>query len=402
MQGETIICVSPRDWFALWKDTQSIMWRIARDNRVLYFDPGRDPESSVPGEFIRNIPSLFRLSSKNIHENLTVIPTPPSLPHARRHLPRALLKRTVPVAFRFNARMISLQIHRALDAYNIQNPILWLYSLYSTDLIGQFGEKLTCYTVYDDFAGFAQNWRIKDLLQRFDQELSAKVDVIFSTSQIQTEIHRAINPNTYFVPNAVDYDLFSQALDPSLPVPDDIATIPHPIIGFAGWMANQLDVALLQKISQAYPRCSLVFVGPNNVQPASDKKTLKSLPNAYFLGRKPRSDLPKYLQVFDVALIPYRLTAGHVRSVYPTKLHEYLAAGRSVVTTAMPEVEPFNHVVRIGRNHEEFISLINEALDRPSQAELEARLAVAKENTWDHRAEELNRILDHHLKQLKT
>ena len=47
MRDETIVCMAPRRWDGLWKETQAIMSVLARDNRVLYFEPGRDPEHGV-------------------------------------------------------------------------------------------------------------------------------------------------------------------------------------------------------------------------------------------------------------------------------------------------------------------------------------------------------------------
>ena len=50
MRDQTIICIAPRRWDALWKETQAIMSRLAAHNRVLYFEPGRDPEHGVVAE----------------------------------------------------------------------------------------------------------------------------------------------------------------------------------------------------------------------------------------------------------------------------------------------------------------------------------------------------------------
>ena len=46
MQGETILCISTRRWHSLWRNTQQIMARLARDNRVIFVEPQRDPDIS--------------------------------------------------------------------------------------------------------------------------------------------------------------------------------------------------------------------------------------------------------------------------------------------------------------------------------------------------------------------
>lgn len=392
MQNETILCIAPRDWHGLWKDTQSIMSQIAIQNRVLYFDPGRDSQRSALSEMLDNLPNFFALHTQKVGNNLTVISTPSSLPHVRRYLPPSVLRVTMPVIIKANAQILIRHIRHAIKVLNVKAPILWLYSPYHVDLIGKFGEKLACYYNYDEFADFVSNQRVKEIIRHYETRLCRQVDVVFTTSRAQCEVRKAYNPQTYFVPNAVDFELFNRALTPGIGIPHDIVKIPHPVIGYAGRLGSQIDVKLLCRVAEAYPGSSLVLVGPDELPHNKDEKALRTFKNVYFLGWKKPSDLPNYLQVFDAALIPYPLV-GHVLSGYPTKLHEYLAAGRSVVATAMPELRPYKSVLRIGATHDEFIALVGEAVKDKSCQAIEARVLVAQENTWKKRVEEIYRIL---------
>ncbi len=392
MQNETILCIAPRDWYGLWKEAQSIMSRIAVRNRVLYFDPGRDSNQSAVSELVNNLPNFFRLHTQQVKENLTVISTPSSLPHVRQYLPRSVLKVTMPLVVKANAQILIWYMKHAIKVLDVKSPILWLYSPYHADLIGKFDEKLVCYYNYDEFANYVSNTRVKEIIRSYEAQLCSKVDVIFTTSRAQCEVRKAYNPQTYFVPNAVDFELFNRALTPGIKAPDDIVKIPRPIIGYAGRMAAQIDIKLLCRIAEAYPGYSLVLVGPDELPHNKDEKALRALNNVYFLGWKDPSDLPNYLQAFDAALIPYQLV-GHVLSGYPTKLHEYLASGRSVVATAMPELLPYKSVLRIGETHEELVSLVGEAVGDKSLLAIEARVSVAHENTWENRVAEIYRIL---------
>lgn len=392
MQNETILCVAPRDWYGLWKEAQSIMSRIAERNRVLYFDPGRDSNQSAISELVDNLPNFFRLRTRQVTNNLTVIPTPSCLPHVRQYLPRSVLQVTMPLVVKANAQILIQFIQHAVKMLNVESPILWLYSPYHGDLIGKFDEKLVCYYNYDEFADYISNTRVKEIIRYYEAQLCSKVDVIFTTSRAQCKVRKTYNSQTYFVPNAVDFELFNRALTPGIKTPEDIVKIPHPIIGYAGRMAAQIDIKLLCRIAEAYPSSSLVLVGPDELPHNKDEKALRALNNVYFLGWKAPSDLPNYLQAFDAALIPYQLV-GHVLSGYPTKLHEYLAAGRSVVATAMPELLPYRNVLRIGQTHEEMVSLVSEAVEDKSSRAIEARVSVAHENTWENRVAEIYRIL---------
>ena len=392
MKNETVLCIAPRDWDGLWKEAQSIMSRIAIWNRVIYFDPGRDSQRAVLSEWFDNFPNFFRLQTRQVTENLTVVSTPSTIPHARSHLPRAILRLTMPLVLKLNARFLIRHVQRAMKVLNVQNPILWLYSPYHGDLIGKFGEKLVCYYNYDEFANYVSNACIKEIIQDYEARMCRQVDVIFTTSQAQREVRISYNPKTYFVPNAVDFELFNRALSADLLLPPDIAQIPRPIIGCSGRLASQVDIPLLLQVARTYPNFSMVFIGPDELPHSKDEQVFRELKNVHFLGWKKPSELPNYLQAFDAALIPYKLV-GHVLSGYPTKLHEYLAAGNSVVATDMPELRPFKDVIRIGKTQSDFVALVGEAVKDNSNRSIDARVSVAKDNTWDNRVEEIYRIL---------
>jgi glycosyltransferase involved in cell wall biosynthesis len=372
------------------------MSRIAAQNRVFYIEPGRTPSQAVVVEIIRNLPNLFKLQTHQLHENLILVPTPPSLPIARQLLPRSVLQITTPLIVKINTSIMIRQIRRTMAVFKVAHPILWLFDSYHFHLVGKFGEKLSCYYNYDEFADFTPNIRIRDLLRRFDDCLSSRVDVVFASSSAQCERRKRLNPNTFFIPHGVDFEMFNRALISDLPLPADMDRVPRPIIGFTGWLGYHIDVCLLRQLAEAYPDCSLVLVGPDELPNSKDTERLRGLSNVFFLGQKDRTELPSYLRAFDVALMPWQLT-GHIRSAYPLKLHEYLAAGRSIVATALPELVPFSHLIRIAQTHEEFIRRIREALEDNDPASVQARVATARENTWDHRVAEIYNILDRHL-----
>lgn len=396
MHGETILCIATAVWHSLWRPIQQTMSRIAAQNRVLYCEPGRDPERRHSTEMLRNWPNLFSLRVQQLNENLIRIPTPSCLPYARQHLPRAVLQVTTPLIAKINARILIRHVRRAMEALSVEAPILWLYEPRHIHLVGKFGEKLVCYYNYDEGPEYAPNKRIKELLRQFDNRLSSRADVVMATGRAQWERRKKLNPNTYFIPNAADFNLFHKALDPETPIPSEVAGLKRPIIGYVGWLGHQIDIDLLLRVAQAYSDCSLVLVGPDEIPKDARLRRLRAMPNVHFLGRKEVRSLPEYLKAFDVALIPYVL-AGYTLTAYPLKLHEYLAAGRAIVATALPELQPFSHVVRIAETPDDFVHRVGEALhDYPPQA-IEARVAIARENTWDQRVAEIHRVLQRHL-----
>jgi len=396
MKGETILCISTRRWNSLWRSTQQIMSRMARQNRVLYFEPGRDPDRPHMAEMWHNLPNFVRPSAETLQDNLIVIQTPSCLPIMRQSLPRSVLKGTVPWTIKINARILKQHVRRAVSTFHVDAPILWLYSPSHVDLMGECGEKLTCFFVYDEFADFLHNGRIKEVLRQLDNRLSSQADVVFACSPLLYERRKNLNPNTHLILNAVDFDRFNRVLTADIPLPPDIAAVPKPIIGFTGWLGYHIDVELLQQVAETYSGCSLVLIGPDRLPDDSGSRQLRARPNVFFMGEKERHELPSYLQAFDVALLPY-LLIEQIRPAYPLKLHEYLAAGLPVVTVDLPELQRHSNVVRLCRTNGEFLEQIGQALSDHSPAAIEARVAVAQENTWDQRVMEMYRVLDRQL-----
>ena len=179
-----------------------------------------------------------------------------------------------------------------MERLEVQNPILWFYDSFSHNLAGKFGEKLSCYHHYDEIAEFAPNVRIKDLVQEIDNQMTRCVDIVFASSNAQAERLKKVNPNTYFLPNGVDFDLFNRALTGNLLIPSDIISLSRPIIGFAGWMGYHIDVPLLNLIAETFPKCSLVLIGPDQIPDSIDKRKLQSKANVFFLGQKKMTELP--------------------------------------------------------------------------------------------------------------
>ena len=97
---------------------------------------------------------------------------------------------------------------------------------------------------------------------------------------------------------------------------------------------ERFDMDLLATLADARPDHHFVMVGPVVKVPES---VLPRRPNIHYLGIKPYESLPAYLSGWDVALMPFALNES-TRFISPTKLPEYLAAGRPVVSTPITDV----------------------------------------------------------------
>src|SRR5206468_6012611 len=147
----------------------------------------------------------------------------------------------------------------------------------------------------------------------------------------------SVNPRTQLVPNAADAELFRPAVARST-ASADVSELPRPVLGFAGNItSSKIDFPLLLAVAKAQPRWTFLIVGPSRRESVRELTRLLELPNVHWVGHKPHDQLPQYVAAFDVGLIPYRETA-YTRNCFPLKLYEYLAAGKPVVASGLPEL----------------------------------------------------------------
>jgi hypothetical protein len=92
----------------------------------------------------------------------------------------------------------------------------------------------------------------------------------------------------------------------------------------------------------------------------------------------------------DVNVMCYRLADDlWVDAIYPLKLHEYLAAGRPVVSADVASVRPFSDVVAIAHDTGQWESAIEMALSGGGCGTTASRRAIAAANSWAARVSEL-------------
>ncbi|MCB0250929.1 MAG: glycosyltransferase, partial [Anaerolineae bacterium] len=96
----------------------------------------------------------------------------------------------------------------------------------------------------------------------------------------------------------------------------------------------------------------------------------------------------------DVCLIPYRLNE-QTRHVNPLKVYEYLAGGKPVVATPLPELAQFGNTVRLAGDAAGFIAAVEASLPETADPLAQAtRRAVAAANTWDLRVARMIELVD--------
>ncbi len=373
--GETILCFAPDPWDDIWRNRHQIMSRLARQNLVIYVEPRpylRQVWAGLRSGAFRPLRGRPRL--RKALDNLYVYTPPWWAPISGRE----------PLASLF-ARLRRRDLQAVMRRLGAGRPILWLVRPDQADVIGQVGEKMRVYQIVDEYAGYGglSAERRAALLER-ERRLVAAVDMVFVTSPALLESKGPYNPRTYLVPNGVDYDAFSRALeDPALPA--DLAAVPKPRVGYVGALNDKVDYALLRDLAQARPDWAIVLVGPWAVREDATGFDLRRQANVHILGKKDVALVPHYVKGLDICLMPYKLNEW-TRSIDPLKMYEYLAAGRPVVSTPIPAAVAFSRWVVVA-DGERFAEAVLAAMAQDNDAARAERRRVAARHSWEARVE---------------
>ena len=149
-----------------------------------------------------------------------------------------------------------------------------------------------------------------------------------------------------------------------------------------GAVDQWFDLDLLAELARLRPSWRFEIVGGLE----DVKREIPRLPNVRFRGERPHREMPEILSLFDVEIIPFRLSPL-THATDPVKLYEAAAAGRAVVSSPMRSLEPLTArgLVRFASTASEFALAIEAAAAEGEEAALRRR-AFARENTWNERA----------------
>ncbi|MDD4767018.1 MAG: glycosyltransferase [Desulfotomaculaceae bacterium] len=367
-RGENIICLAAAAWQGMWARAQQFMTIFARSgNRILYVDPPFTLISPLKNPALRSAPKDLRQCGG---ENIDLYSPPVILPFGNMY-------RTIN---RINQKIIAGSLKRLCRELAFKPTICWTYLPNTVDLRLPAGVTLV-YDCADEHTAFPGLINKATVLQ-MEMELFARADVSLASARELCERKKELAPAITLVPNGADVEHFKKAMQPGLPAPPELKTLARPVVGYVGAVSAWFDQEMLATAARAHPDWSFVLVGPMD----TDVLLLNSLPNVHLLGRSAYSDLPAYLKCFDIAVIPFKindLTTG----VNPVKLYEYLAAGRPVVSSDLPEVRTFRPHVAIAGTPAEFVRKLEEELAADSPIKRAERLEIAGWHSWEARAE---------------
>ena len=305
-------------------------------------------------------------SAATIPQGLRVI-SPVMIPFAPLPPVRAFNRRSVVEAVRRNAREMGFR-----------NPVLLATVPNAADYVGHCGESLVVYYCVDEFRVWP-GMNLPDMVRNLEAHLMRDAHLVVAVSDALARTKGNGRTATRLLTHGVDMAHFAKAAAPQAP-PEELADLHGPVVGFFGLIDSHLDVDIVEHILAARPQWNVVLIGTRRIP----LTRLERHARFRWLPAVPYAELPRYASRFDVAIIPY-VVNEHTCTANPLKLKEYMATGKPVVTTPMPEALRYAACLHVAPDGAGFVQAIERELDVPSDAA--PRLAALDGETWHHKAE---------------
>jgi UDP-galactopyranose mutase len=355
-----IVALSHLRWDWVFQRPQHLLSRFARDRRVFYVEEPGEPDT------------LSHLEVEQ-RDGVTVL-----RPRLRQGLDEQA-----------GEQEQRLLLRRYLSQQSVTEPVLWFYTPMALPLTERLRPSCVVYDCMDELSLF---FGAPPELCLREERLLRQTDLVFTGGASLYAAKLSRHPRVHLFPSSVDAAHFASAGDVCSEPPDQ-AEIARPRLGYYGVIDERIDLDLLAALADARPTWQIVMLGPIA---KIDPNAIPRRPNLHLLGAKRYADLPAYLAGWDVALLPFAINDA-TRFISPTKTPEYLAAGRSVVSTAIADVvEPYGRLglVRIGADPAAFIAACSAALDGDGPAHRRAVRKFLSGMSWDHTQAEMRHLLD--------
>ena len=293
-----------------------------------------------------------------------------------------------------NLILVDLGYHRDMILEELANHNNKYLMIYSTDYIPY--DRIEMYMHYDyqviyeyvdDFnEDLSGKEMYKALTQRHKKLISKEPFISCTAKELYNNCANEGDKYITLISNGVDYDHFKNNQHN---IPTDLIEIREKhktIIMYYGALAKWFDYELVKELADNKDY-GIVLLG-QDYDYTIEKSGILTYDNIYYLGKKDYNDLPAYGYSSDLFIIPF-LINDITKATSPVKIFEYMAMGKPIITTALPECKKYKSVL-YSKDHKEFIKNIEKGISLIGDKDYLVLLdKEAKENTWESKAKAL-------------
>lgn len=280
---------------------------------------------------------------------------------------------------RFNFRQIHRCVTRACMGLGFKDYTLVVTVPSQCDVVGRLGEQRSVYYCSDHYA----LWPGMNAghVQRMEREMIAQVDALVVVSEHLGGRFKGCGKPVLVLTQGVNEAHFIRSLPSERDGRFEIV--------YFGMIDERLDMELLVELAQRLPEASIRMIGPVVIDPGRlrEQSNVKLEPQLAF------ADLPSALISADLFILPFLLNELSM-SCSPLKIKEYLACGRPVVTTAVPEALRLAPFVHVARDRASFCDAVAAAAAGRLAFDREAVKAMLSHEGWSAKAQEFTRFVE--------
>jgi UDP-galactopyranose mutase len=256
----------------------------------------------------------------------------------------------------------------------VSSPVPYLPSLLS-----RFPHSPVVFDWIDDVRLFAH---LSPRVEACLHDLLRTADFVFTSGRrLHDQALRFRKPeNVAILSNGVDVPHWRHPPDRQSPPPPMDALPPGPVIGYFGTISHWIDFELVAAVAKARPGWQFVFIGPASQVPGFEK--LLEAGNIHWIKEQPYNRLPEFSCFFHAAWLPFR-AEGLGATINPVKAYEYLAAGKPVVASPLPDLIDLEPAVALAKSAPEFVEQLTALLEAQDEAVVEQRRVMAQRYSWD-------------------
>ncbi|RCX16950.1 GT2 family glycosyltransferase [Fontibacillus phaseoli] len=279
-------------------------------------------------------------------------------------------------------------IEHVKSKFNVSQMISIVDLPFWTPLVESLEQNKIIYDCMDDHSGFSTN-SPSMLLQ--EDRLIRSSDLVLASSQLLFDKLSALHPSVFLLRNAADVHHFNAT---GVAPASELEALKGPVIGYYGAISDWFDIHLIHELALKRPEWNFVLIGHTF---GCDTSVVEGMDNVMLLGEQPYHRLPSFLCRFDAALIPFKENAL-TKATNPVKLYEYLAAGKPVISSDLPELSAVApHLVTMVSGPGAFEQAIGKALELKDPEQPTQKRQFAQLHSWEHRFEELQTAIQLHL-----
>ena len=248
--------------------------------------------------------------------------------------------------------------------------------------------QLKIYLCNDDFASMINDEIIKTQLTKREQKVAVNADLCLGVSYFLLNKLKKYNDNSQLFLPGHEFNINREKKI----VKEGKKRIK---IAFMGYIDFRIDFDWLEYASmQGDIKVNLI----GSIKKSSELNSY--VKNKLFIFHKPKfgQELQDFLESMDVLVMPFNLRFNPEAITAPNKLFSYIATGRPIVISNLPNFIKFDYgIIYRANSKEAFVSQIRKAHNEDSNELRKKRFDIAEKNSWEKRGNELKAIIDENI-----